>query len=188
MSGTSADGIDVALVHVQGRGMNPRFELLRHEHFPYSNPVRQAVLQAMNAQRTSVAELSRLNFLLGELYADAINKTARRPRSLPLDLIGCHGQTIYHQGKAAPYLNRKIACTWQTGEGAVVASRLKVPVVSDFRPADMACGGQGAPLVPFLDYALFRAPRVGRIAHNIGGIANLTAIPAGAAPEQVLAF
>jgi anhydro-N-acetylmuramic acid kinase len=105
-----------------------------------------------------------------------------------LDLVGCHGQTIYHQGEAAPYLGRKIACTWQTGEGSVIAARLGVPVVSDFRPADMAAGGKGAPLVPFLDYALFRNQRAGRIVQNIGGIANLTAIPASAEPENLLAF
>ena len=104
------------------------------------------------------------------------------------ELIGCHGQTLYHQGEPAPFLGRKLAVTWQTGEGAVIAARVGVPVVSDFRPADMAAGGKGAPLVPFLDYLLYRDQRVGRIVQNIGGIANLTAIPAGASAEKVLAF
>jgi anhydro-N-acetylmuramic acid kinase len=108
----------------------------------------------MNAERR-VADLARLNFLLGELYADAVAKTARQHR-IKLDLVGCHGQTLYHQGTAAPYLGRKIAVTWQTGEGAVIAARLGVPVGSAFRPADMATGGKGAPLVPFLEYALYR--------------------------------
>ena len=112
----------------------------------------------------------------------------RQPESARLDLVGCHGQTIYHQGEAASYLGKPIATTWQTGEGSVTASRLRVPVVSDFRPADMAAGGKGAPLVPFLDYALFRDARRGRIVQNIGGIGNLSAIPAGATPEDVLAF
>ena len=102
--------------------------------------------------------------------------------------MGCHGQTIYHQGASAPYLGKNIACTWQTGEGSVVAARLGVPVVSDFRPADMAAGGKGAPLVPLLDYAIFRSPHKGRIVQNIGGIANLTAIPAGGAPDDLIAF
>jgi anhydro-N-acetylmuramic acid kinase len=105
-----------------------------------------------------------------------------------LDLVGCHGQTLYHQGEAERFLGRKLAATWQTGEGAVIAARLGVPVVSDFRPADMAAGGKGAPLVPFLDYLLYRDPKVARVAQNIGGIANLTAIPAGASLRQVLAF
>jgi anhydro-N-acetylmuramic acid kinase len=141
----------------------------------------------MNAESARVADLARLNFLLGELYAEAVGRTARR-HSVKVDLVGCHGQTLYHQGTAAPFLGRKLAVTWQTGEGAVIAARLGVPVVSDFRPADMAVGGEGAPLVPFLDYALYRHPRIGRIAHNVGGIANLTAIPANAKPSQVVAF
>jgi anhydro-N-acetylmuramic acid kinase len=104
------------------------------------------------------------------------------------DLVGCHGQTLYHQGEPQRFLGRNIAATWQTGEAAVIAARLKAPVVSDFRPPDMAAGGKGAPLVPFLDYMLFRDARVGRIVQNIGGIANLSAIPAGAAASDVVAF
>lgn len=188
MSGTSADGIDVALVRILGKGSNLTVKLLAHEHFPYSSEVRSAVLSAMNATQTSVAELSRLNFLLGELYAEAVKKTRHRGGRKKLDLIGCHGQTIYHQGDPALYQNRKIASTWQIGEGAIVAARTGAAVVSDFRPSDVAVGGQGAPLVPFLDYALFRDRRAGRIVQNLGGIANLTAIPAGCKPQQVMAF
>jgi anhydro-N-acetylmuramic acid kinase len=217
MSGTSADGINVALVRFDGRidgqfdgqaspntlprrrpsrGQEcPRHTLIAHEEFPFPARVRRAILAAMNAESASVADLARLNFLLGEIYADAVartitrtaGKTGRAHRVKP-DLVGCHGQTLYHQGEAASFLGRKLAVTWQTGEGAVIASRLGVPVVSDFRPADMAAGGKGAPLVPFLDYFLYRDARVGRIAQNIGGIANLTAIPAGAAPRQIVAF
>ncbi|HYN16305.1 MAG TPA: anhydro-N-acetylmuramic acid kinase, partial [Terriglobales bacterium] len=101
---------------------------------------------------------------------------------------GCHGQTLYHQGEPAPYLGKKVATTWQTGEGAIIAARVGAPVVSDFRPADMAAGGKGAPLVPFLDYLVYRDAQAGRIVQNLGGIANLTAIPAGASPEDVVAF
>jgi anhydro-N-acetylmuramic acid kinase len=186
MSGTSADGIDVAIVRALGRGFRTRFELLDRSAFPFPPRVRRAVLEVMNA-RAAVADLSRLNFLLGELYADAVCAAAKKAR-LPLDLIGCHGQTIYHQGTARAFLGRDIACTWQIGEGAVLAARAGVPVVSDFRPADMAAGGAGAPLVPFLDYLLYRHRRRGRIVQNIGGIANFTAIPAKASPEQVIAF
>jgi anhydro-N-acetylmuramic acid kinase len=105
-----------------------------------------------------------------------------------VDLIGCHGQTLYHQGDPAPFLGRKLSVTWQTGEGAIIAARVGAPVVSDFRPADMAAGGKGAPLVPFLDYLLYRSQSVGRVVQNIGGIANLTAVPAGAPAEDVVAF
>jgi len=188
MSGTSADGVDVAIVRLRGQGSYLHFDLIGHYHFDYPPPVRKAVLAAMNAGNISVAELSRLNFRLGELYAEAVDRAKKKLQVPVLDLVGCHGQTIYHQGDSANYLGEKIACTWQTGEGAVVAARLGVPVVSDFRPADMAAGGKGAPLVPFLDYALFRDRNRGRIVQNIGGIANLTAIPADAKPDDVLAF
>ena len=187
MSGTSADGVDVAVVSVQGRGSYLSFELLIQDYSEYPKPLRQAVLAAMNAGKISVAELSRLNFRLGEFYAEAVARTQKKSGK-KLDLVGCHGQTIYHQGTAAAYLGKEIACTWQTGEGSVVAARLGVPVVSDFRPADMAAGGKGAPLVPLLDYAIFHSQLKGRIAQNIGGIANLTAIPPGADPGQMFAF
>ena len=203
MSGTSADGIDVALVRLENspskahrrtrpdrRRENPAhtsFELLGHAAFPYPASVRDSVLKSMNAQCTSVADLARLNFLLAELFADAV-VTAQKKLRLKADLVGCHGQTIYHQGEAAPFLGRKLAVTWQIGEGAVLAVRLGVPVVSDFRPADMAAGGKGAPLVPYLDYLLYRDNGIGRIALNIGGIANVTAIPASATPDDVIAF
>ena len=196
MSGTSADGINVALIKLVWRGRpRPRssestdlsFKFLAHAEYPYPKNVRQAVLQAMNAKQASVANLARLNFLLAELYAEAVLATQDRFR-LKAALIGCHGQTLYHQGEPARFLGRQLAVTWQTGEGAVLAARVGVPVVSDFRPADMAAGGKGAPLVPVLDYLLYRNAKVGRIVQNIGGIANLTAIPAGAAAKQVTAF
>ncbi len=187
MSGTSADGVNVALTRIQGRGFRSRLELLAHYQFPYPVEVRRALLATMNASSAAVADLSRLNFLLGELYADAVRAALRRAR-LECQLVGCHGQTIYHQGTTKPFLGRRIACTWQTGEGAIVAAKLGVPVVSDFRPADMAAGGKGAPLVPFLDYALYRHRRYGRIVQNLGGIGNLTAIPPRAEPENLVAF
>ncbi|MGA8153169.1 MAG: anhydro-N-acetylmuramic acid kinase [Terriglobales bacterium] len=194
MSGTSADGINVALVEISGserkRARTPvlqSFELLGQSEFPYRPAVRSFILSTMNSTRASVADLARLNVLLGELYADAVQKTAHRLR-VKVQLVGCHGQTIYHQGEGSAFLGTKLATTWQTGEGAVIAARVGVPVVSDFRPADMAAGGKGAPLVPFLDFLVYRHPRVGRIVQNIGGIANLTAIPAGASQKQVIAF
>ena len=198
MSGTSADGINVAVVRLStgtGRAGRPSphenqplgFTLLAHEEYPFPAPVRRAILATMNAELARVADLARLNFLLGELYAEAVAKTVRKHR-VKLDLVGCHGQTLYHQGTAERFLGRKLAVTWQTGEGAVIAERLGVPVVSDFRPADMASGGKGAPLVPFFDYFFYRDQRIARVAQNIGGIANLTAIPAGASFGQVVAF
>ena len=191
MSGTSADGINVALVRLnassRGRAGTPGLHFLAHAEYPYPKGVRRFVLATMNSTTARVADLARLNFLLAELYADALLATQRRFR-LKAELVGCHGQTLYHQGEPARFLGRRLAVTWQTGEGAVLAARVGVPVVSDFRPADMAAGGTGAPLVPFLDFLLYRDRRVGRIVQNIGGIANFTAIPAGASPNRVLAF
>ena len=187
MSGTSADGVDVAIVRLRGHGLSTRLELLAHGEFPYPAEVRKAVLEAMDSPAIAVGTLARLNFLLAEIYAGCVRRLERRS-GVDCELVGCHGQTLYHQGGPAPFLGRKIACTWQTGEGSVLAQRLGVPVVSDFRPADMAAGGLGAPLVPFLDLLLFRHPKRGRIVLNIGGIANLTAIPAGAKPAEVRAF
>ena len=198
MCGTSADGINVAIVQIADTGHAPAslrglgrphdiIKLIGQREFRYPTRVRAAVLAAMNATRASVADLARLNFLLGELYADAIAGTQRQFRT-KVDLVGCHGQTLYHQGETRPFLGKEIATTWQTGEAAVIAARLGVAVVSDFRPAEMAAGGKGAPLVPYLDYLWFRDERIGRIVQNIGGIANLTAIPAGARRQDVLAF
>jgi anhydro-N-acetylmuramic acid kinase len=141
----------------------------------------------MNASSTSTAELARLNWRLGLAYSEAVLATVKR-YNLELDLIGCHGQTLYHQPRAAKYLDRQFACTWQAGEAQVIAATLGIPVVSNFRPADMLAGGQGAPLVPLLDYALFASNKRGRVLQNIGGIANLTAIPAGAGADQIIAF
>ena len=162
-------------------------KFLGHADFPYPADLRRRILLSMNSPRASVADLARLNFLLGELYAEAVIATQKRLRT-KADLIGCHGQTLYHQGVPAPFLGRKLSITWQTGEGAVLAGRTGLPVVSDFRPADMAAGGKGAPLVPYLDYLLYRDLKIGRIALNLGGIANLTAISAAASLDHVVAF
>jgi anhydro-N-acetylmuramic acid kinase len=202
MSGTSADGIDVAVVRISAPALPGRknkgaaqgqaaqkmkLRLLAHEAFPYSAALRRKVLAAMNATATSTAELARLNWRLGLAYAEAVRATAAKHK-LKLDLVGCHGQTLYHQARAEKYAGRKFACTWQAGEAQAIAAELGVPVVSNFRPADILAGGQGAPLVPLLDYVFFADRRRGRVLQNIGGIANLTVIPPKAPPHEVVAF
>ena len=187
MSGTSADGIDVAVVRIAPGKLRPRVTLRAHEGFAFPAALRRAVLAAMNASATSTAELARLNWRLGLAYAEAVSATLTQHK-VKLDLIGCHGQTLYHQPRAESYAGRRFACTWQLGEAAVIAAAIGVPVVSNFRPADLLAGGQGAPLVPLLDYVLFADAKRGRVLQNIGGIANLTAIPAGAAADAVIAF
>ena len=187
MSGTSADGIDVAVVRIAAAKPRPQLTLLAHEGFAFPIELRHKVLAAMNAASTSTPELARLNWRLGLAYAEAVLATVKRHK-IELDLVGCHGQTLYHQPRAAMYAGRRFACTWQAGEAAAIAAALGVPVVSNFRPADMLAGGQGAPLVPLLDYVLFADGKRGRVLQNIGGIANLTAIPAGASQHEVIAF
>ena len=183
MSGTSLDGIDVAIVDIRGRAI----ETVAHASFPYSPALRSAILAVSNAE-CSTGDISRLNFELGGRYAKAVAATCRR-RNVPLEsieLIGCHGQTVYHEGAG---VNRNAKRnTLQIGEASVIAEQLGIPVVSDFRPRDIAAGGQGAPLVPLVDYLLFRSATKSRVALNIGGIANITVLPKNARPEQVIAF
>src|SRR6185312_178530 len=187
MSGTSADGIDVVLVNIAPRRGPLAIEMLGHRAFPFPRALRQAILAAMNASSIATAELARLNWRLGLAYADALRDTIRATRIRP-DLAGCHGQTIYHQGTPAPYAGRRFACTWQLGEPALIAAASGIPVVSNFRPMDIAFGGQGAPLVPLFDYVYFAHPRRARVLQNIGGIGNLTVIPAGVPQQKVIAF
>jgi anhydro-N-acetylmuramic acid kinase len=171
MSGTSLDGIDVAVVDIARK----KIDVVAYRTTSYPARVREAILGVSNAV-THTSAIARLNFELAELYAKAVKQCG-----VPLDsieLIGCHGQTIYHER----------ACTLQIGDGSVLAQRTGVPVVSDFRPADMAAGGRGAPLVPFVDYLLFRDRKLGRVALNIGGIGNITAIPPSGKAEEVIAF
>lgn len=193
LSGTSADGIDVALLRITGQGARLRPRLENFCTLPFPKPVRREILRVANANRdpqVSVAELSQLNFLLGELFARAVVRACRRfgVRLASLGLIGSHGQTVYHQPTPERFCGVRIASTLQLGEPSVIAERTGIPVVADFRPRDLAAGGQGAPLVPYVDYLLYRHPRRSRVALNIGGIANLTVIPAGAKPEDVFAF
>ncbi|MGA2877458.1 MAG: anhydro-N-acetylmuramic acid kinase [Bryobacteraceae bacterium] len=180
ISGTSVDGIDVAVVDI-GDGI----QVVSTATIPYPPEVRAAILSVSNAA-THTGTIARLNFLLGELFAEALQKAGVPLKTI--ELIGSHGQTIFHEGEPVEFLGRKIASTMQIGEAAVIAERTGIETIADFRPSDMAAGGKGAPLVPFLDYQLFRHPGQARIALNIGGIANITVIPAAANPEDVIAF
>src|ERR1700730_9533967 len=151
MSGTSLDGIDVAVVDIRGGRIRP----LAFYSTPYPKAVREALLAVSNAM-THTATIARLHFLLGELYADAVKRAYRRHKP---ELIGLHGQTIFHEGSPVDYVGRRVASTLQIGEAAVVAERTGVRTISNFRERDIAAGGQGAPLVPYVDYLLFRHAR-----------------------------
>jgi anhydro-N-acetylmuramic acid kinase len=186
MSGTSADGIDVALVRISGR--KAKLENFAGMDFP--SGVREIILRLGEGRATTTQEISQLNVLLGELFADAALAACRKFRVRPsqITVIGSHGQTVFHQGTPGKFCGRRVASTLQIGEPSVIAGRTGITTVGDFRPADMAAGGQGAPLVPFVDYALYRDARIGRAALNIGGIANVTVIPRAAKLKDVYAF
>jgi anhydro-N-acetylmuramic acid kinase len=190
MSGTSADSIDVALARISGAPPHLNAKLLNHTSLNFPTQIRKEILRVAEQQPISAGELSQLNFRLGEFFAEAALTACRRFRISPrrIDLIGSHGQTIFHQGQPVTYLGRRTASTLQIGEPAEIAARTGITTVADFRPADIALGGQGAPLVPYVDYLLYRDPQLGRVSLNLGGIANITVIPANAKPSQVFAF
>jgi anhydro-N-acetylmuramic acid kinase len=198
MSGTSADGIEAALVKISGAPPNLKSKLLGHTSLPIIEPIRNEILRIAEGTPVPAAQISQLNFRLGKLFASAAIAAAKKFR-VPLkhlDLIGSHGQTIFHQApspSSSPLTThhsplRPTSSTLQIGEAAIIAARTGVTTIADFRTADMANGGQGAPLVPFADYLLYRHEKLGRVSLNLGGIANVTVIPARAKPADVLAF
>jgi anhydro-N-acetylmuramic acid kinase len=190
MSGTSADGIDVALARLSGAPPRLRAKLLGHTSISFPPAIRKEILRVAEQQTITAGELSQLNFRLGELFADAATEACRRFHFSPrrVSLIGSHGQTIFHQGRPIPSYGRPTASTLQIGEPSVIAARTGITTVGNFRPADIAAGGQGAPLVPYADYLLYRHPKLGRISLNLGGIANITVLPRAAKSSQVFAF
>ena len=190
MSGTSADGIDIALTKISGVPPNLNAKLLNHTSVDFPSAVRKEILRVAEQTPIPAGDLSQLNFRLGEIYAEAALTACKRFRISPkkIALIGNHGQTIFHQGPPVKYLGRPTASTLQTGEASIIAARTGITTISDFRPADIAVGGQGAPLVPYADYLLYRHPKLGRVSLNLGGIANITVLPANCKPSQVFAF
>ena len=210
MSGTSADGIDTALVKISGAPPNLKIRLLDHTSQNFPPGIRKEILRVAEQNPFTAGECSQLHARLGHIYAEAAMAACKKIRVSPgkVDLIGNHGQTVFHQGPsvsrrspisvgAAPlafqgagvrWRSSAIPSTLQLGDGSVIANLTGITTVSDFRPADIALGGQGAPLVPFADYVLYRHPKFGRVSLNIGGIANITVIPANAKPSDVLAF
>jgi anhydro-N-acetylmuramic acid kinase len=190
MSGTSADAIDVALARISGAPPNVSPKLVNRTSINFPKAIRTEILRVAEQQPITAGELGQLNFRLGEVFADAALTACKRFRitAKKIALIGSHGQTIFHQGQPVPYLGSPTASTLQIGEPSIIAARTGVTTVADFRPADIALGGQGAPLVPYADYLLYRHPSMGRVSLNLGGIANITVLPAAAKPSQIFAF
>jgi anhydro-N-acetylmuramic acid kinase len=190
MSGTSADGIDVALARISGAPPALNVKLIGHASVELPSALRKEILRVAEQHPIAAGDLSQLNFRLGEVFADAAIAACRKFRVSPkrISLIGSHGQTIFHQGRPANFLGQSTASTLQIGEPSVIAARTGITTIGDFRPADIALGGQGAPLVPYVDYLLFRHSKLGRVSLNLGGIANITVLPRACKPQQVFAF
>ena len=188
MSGTSADGIDAALIEVRGPAVRMGLRLLAFETFPYPRGVQQRLLRV--AQGGDTAEICHLNFYLGELFADAVLRLLKRHRCSPWEvgLIGSHGQTIHHLPHPQQEGRFMVRSTLQIGEPSVIAERTGITTIADFRPRDMAAGGEGAPLTPYLHYLLFHQREKARLVVNIGGISNVTFLPRGKGMSGVLAF
>jgi anhydro-N-acetylmuramic acid kinase len=183
MSGTSADGVDAAIVDISGR----RVRVVTFETYPYRVALRKQVLRLCRPESARLDEICHYNHVLGEVFAEAVVRLCEHS-GVPLDsvdLIGSHGQTIYHNPNGGRYAGRAVRSTLQIGEPSVIAQRTGITTVADFRPRDMAAGGEGAPLVPYADYILFRDRRLVRTVQNIGGIANVTFLPALDAIERV---
>ena len=190
MSGTSLDGVDAALVRIVRSEQDCSVQLKRFISTPYPEEVRRALLKVASGQPGPAAFISHLGVLLGRLYAEAVKEVCRAAR-VPLDrldLIGSHGQTIFHQSDPGDFCGRPVASTLQIGEAAVLVEETGVTTVSDFRPADMAAGGTGAPLIPLADFLLFRDARMGRVLLNLGGIANLTLLPPACGINEIIAY
>jgi anhydro-N-acetylmuramic acid kinase len=190
MSGTSLDGVDAALVELEGSGPDLTMEPEAFVHVPYPGALRNLIRQSTDPDSSSVQVLTRLDARLAETYAEAVDRVlaeANTDRNA-LDLVGSHGQTVCHLPEPADCAGARVRATLQLGNPSTLATRLNVPVVGDFRPADMALGGQGAPLVPYFDYVTFTDADEHRGLLNLGGIANLTVLPAGGTPDEVRAF
>ena len=190
MSGTSVDGLTLSLTSIKGTGENAQVELLHHKTFGYIDEIRGKIFKLFSLSQSNSKLVCELNFLLGEYFTNRIEKFLEENNinKRDVDLIGSHGQTIWHEPDAEPLHGFSQNSTLQIGEPTVIAMKTGIPVVADFRKADLTAGGQGAPLTPYLDFVLHRDGKANRVLQNIGGIANLTYLPAGASREDVIAF
>ena len=188
MSGTSADGIDAVLTRITGSGLSTTVEQLSFYFLPFDHQTRQAILRMCGGEWGGAREVCLLGTHLGKLYAQAVRELLKEAGIPSVDLIGCHGQTVYHIPEETDYLGTSIRGTLQIGDPSYLAEEFGCPVVSDFRIRDMAAGGLGAPLVPYTEFLLYRSETEDVALQNIGGIGNITLLPAGCALEDVTAF
>lgn len=190
MSGTSADGVDAALCRITGHGTATKVEQLGFVFDPFDTQVRDEILRLAGGQEATAADFCRINFLLGRLYAETSLRLCRECGAEPkdIDLVGSHGQTLWHIPQPETYLGQTFRSTLQLGECSVLTETFGCPVVGDFRVRDVAAGGLGAPLVPYSEYLIYRSETKCIALQNIGGIGNITCLPPACKPEEVFAF
>ena len=188
MSGTSADGIDAVLTRITGSGLSTKVEQLGFYFLPFDAATRRAILEICGGENGGTKEVCLLSTHLGRLYAQAVRGLLKQTGVEKIDLIGNHGQTVYHIPEEMPYLGTTIRGTLQIGDPSYLAEEFGCPVVSDFRIRDMAAGGLGAPLVPYTEFLLYRSETEDVALQNIGGIGNITLLSAGCALNEVTAF
>ncbi len=190
MSGTSCDGIDACLVNITENGLSTKVDLIGFGTYPYKDEIRKLIIETSQETTGTVSKICQLNFTLGKLFADAARQIAEK-LSIPLsgiDIVGSHGQTIYHISSLKENTDNEVRSTLQIGEPSVIAQETGVTTVADFRTRDIAAGGEGAPLVPYADFVLFGREGINRAIQNIGGISNVTFLPENGGIDKIIAF
>lgn len=190
MSGTSADGVDTVIVEIKHNGVKTKLKQIAFHTYSYKPELKEFILKNSNSKTAKLDDIARLNILLGEIFADSALRLIRKAGLKPedIDLIGSHGQTIQHLPGRKKMFGKNISATFQIGDPTIIAKRTGRVTVGDFRVADIAVGGSGAPLVPYFDYIIFRSEKINRGLLNIGGIANITVIPKSAKQSDIFAF
>ncbi|MFC1726128.1 anhydro-N-acetylmuramic acid kinase [candidate division KSB1 bacterium] len=190
MSGTSLDGIDCALVKINGSGINSTVTKIDFKTYPFPEGFQDFLKSNLLQGETTLKDVSQTNVFLGELFADAVENIIRSNnlKASDIDLIGSHGQTIWHNPAKEKMFGKMIHSSMQSGSVSTIAKLTKILTVGNFRMADLALGGEGAPLIPYFDYTFFRSDKENRVLLNIGGISNITVIPAGCDKDEIIAF
>jgi len=190
MSGTSADGIDAAMVEIRGGGTKSTIRCIAFETYPYPHGFKEFLLKNSNAKTAKLDEIARLDMLIARLFAQAVKKIVKKAgkQMSDIDLIGSHGQTIHHLPIMNKMFGHQVRSTMQIGNPSAIAKLTGIVTVGDFRVGDVAVGGTGAPLVPLFDFLMLRSNRIHRGILNIGGIANITILPKKCSLDNVIAF
>jgi len=190
MSGTSADGIDAALIEARGSGTSTKIRILAFHTYPYPRGFKEFLLKNSNVTTARIDDIARLEVLVADFFADAALRLARSTgrSSADIDLIGSHGQTIHHLPRTRRLFGKSVRSTFQVGDPSIIAKRTGIVTVGNFRRGDIGVGGSGAPLVPLFDYLMFRSRSRNRLVLNIGGISNVTLLPSRCRQEDVTAF